>query len=382
MQINEKKMAVLKQLNEGVDLALFDEICNSIKTKLGEFVQNGFSDSMLILGPAGCGKTYTVNRAIRETELNDVTIINIDCKIYDNDTIAFKEFLRQAGSLNEPTLQDSMRKLGSVILIFDHFDLFKMIKKQHFLYQVFDSMHHNSISLLAILLVSSVSPLSNLEKRVRSRLSPIYFEFPSATSLTIPKKNGNSGTIFDFSPTVNKNSPIIEVMKELQDSNSLLFKKAQKIYQIFPNLHMIFNFLKKLVLVSPNHHIDLSKADDICQELLNFSSINSIIDSCSQLELTMLLIAQYIVNINNYNEFSFDELFNQFKQQLVSSMYVKKVTEEQAKATCNCLISKKLFLPLDNNQNKFLFALFSSNLKPFIKKVPTEVSQWANSKLT
>lgn len=374
-------MAVLKQLDEGVDLAFFDESCNSIKTKLEGFSKNGFSDSMLILGPTGCGKTYTVNRAIRETELNDVTIINIDCQIYDNDTIASKEFLRQAGSLNAPTLHDSMRKLGSVILIFDHFDSFKMIKKQHFLYQVFDSIHQGSISLLAILIVSSVTPLSNLEKRVRSRLSPIYLEFPSSTSLTIFKKNGKTGSLFDFSQTVNKNSLIIEAMNELQDTNSILFKKAQQIYQVFPNLRMIFNFLKKLVLISPNHHIDLSKAEDIFQELFSFSSIYSIIDSCSQLELTILLIAQYIVNMNNYNCFSFDELFNQFKQQLVSSMYVKKITEDQAKVACNCLISKKLLLPLDNNQNKFLLAVFSSNLKPFIKRVPTEVSQWANSKL-
>lgn len=380
MQINEKKMDVINHLDEGIDLAFFDEKCELIKSKLKEFDNNGFSSTMFILGAPGFGKTYTVRRAIREAKLNDVTVVNIDCRIYDNDRTVSKEFLRQIESQKAQTLLDAIRQRGSIILIFDHFDSMKIVKRQFFLYQIFNSKHENSISLFVILLVSSIEPLSDIEKRVKSRLSPLCIEFPKADSLII-KKNGKSESLFELSKTVNKKSPIMDIMKGLNDTNSLLFKKAQQIYEIFPSLLAVFDFVKKLVVLSPNHHIDESKAEDICKEYLSFTSPARFIDACNQLELTLLLIAQYIMETNNYNGFTFDELFNQFKQQLVSSMFVKKITEGQAKVAWNRLISSKLIVPIDNNQIKATLAVVSNDIELFIKKVPTEINQWTKSKI-
>ncbi|XP_062042465.1 origin recognition complex subunit 4 isoform X2 [Lepus europaeus] len=155
---------------------------------------HGESNSVLIIGPRGSGKTMLINHALKELmEIGEasenILQVHLNGLLQINDKIALKEITRQLnlenavgdkvfGSFAENLsfLLEALKKGDRtsscpVIFILDEFDLFAHHKNQTLLYNLFDISQTAQTPVSVIGLTCRLDILELLEKRVKSRFS-------------------------------------------------------------------------------------------------------------------------------------------------------------------------------------------------------------------
>ncbi|CAG8539971.1 79_t:CDS:2, partial [Ambispora leptoticha] len=197
---NEKSVKKIRQelkdrLSERVIPAKLIGLENEYATLydiLNRTVSTGESNSCLILGGAGTGKTTIVRKAIKElTSLHgdNFFCINLSGFTQTNDRLAFQEISRQLSLQSQlegqifHSFADSLiyilnlLKSGNkesskpIIFILDEFDLFTQHNKQALLYNLFDVSQDNQAPVAIIGMTRRLDALFLLEKRVKSRFS-------------------------------------------------------------------------------------------------------------------------------------------------------------------------------------------------------------------
>ncbi|KAG0292349.1 origin recognition complex subunit 4, partial [Linnemannia gamsii] len=182
-------------------------------------IETGESNSCLILGPRGTGKTMLVRQALQELEKQfrisnqdeyddhddmelddkrkDFMVIHLNGLVQTDDRMALKEIMRQLSREGESELGESntsfsdslpslltFLKAGTraqypIIFILDEFDLFAQHTKQSLLYNLFDVAQSAEWPIAVIGVTCRMDALELLEKRVKSRFSHRhYYTFP------------------------------------------------------------------------------------------------------------------------------------------------------------------------------------------------------------
>ncbi|KAG0371545.1 origin recognition complex subunit 4 [Mortierella sp. AD032] len=182
-------------------------------------IETGESNSCLILGPRGTGKTMLVRRALQDLEKQfskpnndeydededmevdderkDFMVIHLNGLVQTDDRMALKEIMRQLSREGESELGESntsfsdslpslltFLKAGTraqypIIFILDEFDLFAQHTKQSLLYNLFDVAQSAEWPIAVIGVTCRMDALELLEKRVKSRFSHRhYYTFP------------------------------------------------------------------------------------------------------------------------------------------------------------------------------------------------------------
>ncbi|MEE6489177.1 hypothetical protein FKM82_015508 [Ascaphus truei] len=157
-------------------------------------VIHGESNSALIIGPRGSGKSMLLNDALEElVEIKqieeNVLRVQLNGLLQINDRIALKEITRQLhlenvvgervfGSFAENLafLLEALKKGDRtsscpVLFILDEFDLFAHHKNQTLLYNLFDISQSAQTPVAVIGLTCRLDVMELLEKRVKSRFS-------------------------------------------------------------------------------------------------------------------------------------------------------------------------------------------------------------------
>ncbi|KAF9136017.1 origin recognition complex subunit 4 [Mortierella sp. 14UC] len=183
-------------------------------------IETGESNSCLILGPRGTGKTMLVRQALQDLETQfrapnndeyndddadmevdderkDFMVIHLNGLVQTDDRMALKEIMRQLSREGESELGESntsfsdslpslltFLKAGTraqypIIFILDEFDLFAQHTKQSLLYNLFDVAQSAEWPIAVIGVTCRMDALELLEKRVKSRFSHRhYYTFP------------------------------------------------------------------------------------------------------------------------------------------------------------------------------------------------------------
>ncbi|KAF9545589.1 origin recognition complex subunit 4 [Mortierella hygrophila] len=183
-------------------------------------IETGESNSCLILGPRGTGKTMLVRQALKDLERQfgtsyqdeygeyeddmdvddvrkDFMVVHLNGLVQTDDRMALKEIMRQLSREGESELGNSntsfsdslpslltFLKAGTkaqypIIFILDEFDLFAQHTKQSLLYNLFDVAQSAEWPIAVIGLTCRMDALELLEKRVKSRFSHRhYYTFP------------------------------------------------------------------------------------------------------------------------------------------------------------------------------------------------------------
>ncbi|XP_057599947.1 origin recognition complex subunit 4 isoform X3 [Hippopotamus amphibius kiboko] len=253
---------------------------------------HGESNSVLIIGPRGSGKTMLINHALKELmEVEEVSEnvlqVHLNGLLQINDKIALKEITRQLnlenvvgdkvfGSFAENLsfLLEALKKGDRtsscpVIFILDEFDLFAHHKNQTLLYNLFDISQSAQTPVAVIGLTCRLDILELLEKRVKSRFShrQIHlmnsFGFPQY--LKIFKEQLSLPAVFPDKIFAEKWNENIQSLSEDRSVQEVL----QKHFNVSKNLRSLHMLLMlALNRVTPAHPFmtaaDLMEANQLC----------------------------------------------------------------------------------------------------------------------
>ncbi|CAO2830144.1 unnamed protein product [Amaranthus hypochondriacus] len=178
-------------------LSFFSLLCPSsdsnhskLKFLISSSVTEAVNNSVLLLGPRGCGKNAVLELVLKEllADYPDlISVIRLNGLLHSDDGCALKEIARQLcvehqlsftkmASFDDNTqfLIDMLRECGlahkTIVFVLDEFDLFAQ-GKQRLLYSLLDAMQSVTSQAVVIGISCRLDADQLLEKRVRSRLS-------------------------------------------------------------------------------------------------------------------------------------------------------------------------------------------------------------------
>ncbi|XP_074858202.1 origin recognition complex subunit 4 isoform X2 [Carettochelys insculpta] len=368
----------------------------------------GESNSALIIGPRGSGKTMLLNRVLKEImEIKQVREnllqVHLNGLLQTNDKIALKEIARQLqmenvvgdkvfGSFSENLvfLLEALKKGDRnsscpVLFILDEFDLFVHHKNQTLLYNLFDISQSAQTPVTVIGLTCRQDILELLEKRVKSRFShrQIYLinSFDFKQYLKIFKEQLCLPAEFldkSFTQKWNKNVQSLSEDKTVQDVLQNHFHCSKDLR----SLHMLLMLALSNVMVSHPFMTgsDLLEASKMCR----MDSKANIVHGLSVLEVCLIIAMKHLNEVYEGEPFNFQMVYNEFQkfiQRRAHSMY--NFEKPVVMTAFEHLIQLELIKPVDGpsvraqreyqlmklllDSNQIMEALqFLLNLKSFI----------------
>ncbi|KAK6439307.1 origin recognition complex subunit 4 [Oleoguttula sp. CCFEE 5521] len=173
-----------------------------VNTVISQTILSGESNSMLLIGARGSGKTTIVNQMLEEHTAqhgNDFHVVRLNGFSHTDDKIALREIWRQLGRemeiegeegaarnyadtlttllalLSTPAelgqSQEDGQVTKSVIFILDEFEIFASHPRQTLLYNLFDIAQSRKAPIAVLGLTTRIEVAETLEKRVKSRFS-------------------------------------------------------------------------------------------------------------------------------------------------------------------------------------------------------------------
>ncbi|QDS69759.1 hypothetical protein FKW77_010181 [Venturia effusa] len=211
------KSIVLSKLSQRrpVLLTNLDTEFAKVHQLLEATVTSGESNSMLLIGARGSGKTALINKALLDlsrSQKQHFHIVRLNGFIQTDDKLALREIWRQLGREMEiedeegttsKSYADTLAMLlallshpdeisgdrgdqtaKSVLFIMDEFDLFATHPRQTLLYNLLDIAQSRKAPIAVLGLTTRIDVTEALEKRVKSRFSHRYVHLNLARNLS------------------------------------------------------------------------------------------------------------------------------------------------------------------------------------------------------
>lgn len=207
------KNIVLEKLTQKrpIPLVGLDDEYAKVHQLVEQTVVAGESNSMLIIGARGSGKSALVRKVLREVSRDSggsFHVVRLNGFIQTDDKLALREIWRQLGRemdveedglgknyadtlttllalLSHPSeisSGESDRVAKAVVFVMDEFDLFAARPRQTLLYNLFDIAQSRKAPIAVLGLTTRMGVVESLEKRVKSRFSHRYVHLPLAKS--------------------------------------------------------------------------------------------------------------------------------------------------------------------------------------------------------
>ncbi|XP_012684742.2 origin recognition complex subunit 4 [Clupea harengus] len=299
---------------------------------------HGESNSVLIVGPRGSGKTmllsYVLKELLQEKDVkSNIMLVHLNGLLQTDDRIALKEITRQLnlenvvgdkvfGSFAENLafLLEALKKgdrhsSRPVIFVLDEFDLFAHHKNQTLLYNLLDVSQSAQAPIAVVGLTCRLDVLELLEKRVKSRFSHRQIHLLSSmgfsqyletvlSQLSLPADFPDT----KFSDEWNANVKKLCEDKSVEDVLRKHFNSSKD----FRSLHLLLLLVLGRVTVSN----PVIKPADLL-EVGRLSSVDSkanILHGVSVLELCLIIAMKHLNDIYEGEPFNFQMVHNEFKK--------------------------------------------------------------------
>ncbi|XP_008945440.1 PREDICTED: origin recognition complex subunit 4 [Merops nubicus] len=380
-------------------------------------IVQGESNSALIIGPRGSGKTVLLNQVLNELKVKkevkeNLLEVHLNGLLQTNDKVALKEITRQLqlenvvgdkvfGSFAENLafLLEALRKGDRtsscpILFVLDEFDLFVHHKNQTLLYNLFDISQSAQTPVTVIGLTCRQDILELLEKRVKSRFShrQIYLmnSYDFKQYMKIFKEQLSLHAKFPdeaFAQKWNNNVQHLAEDKTVQDTLKNLFDYTKDLRSL--------NLLLMLAVSHVTAQHPLPTARDL-QEASRHHRTDSkanMVHGLSVLEICLIIAMKHLNDVYEGEPFNFQMVYNEFQkfiqrkahcmhnfekpvvmkafEHLLQLELVKPLERPSARTQPEYLLMKLL---LDNNQIMDALQVYPS--------CPTEVKQWAASSLS
>lgn len=308
---------------------------------------SGESNSVLVIGPRGSGKSKLINHVIAELLLDDhirenLLQVHLNGLLQTDDRIALTEITRQLklentlgdkvfGSFSE-TLQFLLEALKSgdqsskpILFLLDEFDLFAHHKNQTLLYNLFDVAQSAQAPICVVGITCRLDVIELLEKRVKSRFSHRQIHL------------FNSQTFEDFI-VIFKKLLCLDVNfpdQKFADSWNLQVEQLARDPTITDILRQQFEFTKDVralqqLLMYPVCQLSemspsLSVSDFVeSRKLITMDSKSAMLHGVSILELCLIIAMKHLTEIYEGEPFNFEMVYSEYSKfaQRKSSMQV------------------------------------------------------------
>lgn len=377
-------------------------------------VDKGESNSLLVLGPRGVGKSALVKEVLhqarkKESWKENVVLVQLSGHVQTDDRVALRDIAKQLnlenvvgdrvfGSFSEHLsfLLASLKTGDSstskpIVFILDKFDSFCSHKNQTLLYNLFDVAQSRAVPICVLGISSQIDVTELLEKRVKSRFSHrhLYMWPPqdSASHLATARNLFTLGT--------HTSSDWDSNIQQL-----LAIPAAQQLLESFYNVNKSLAALKKLLYLavilmvkSGDDRLEvvhLKSAKDSCLDVeSNNSETNQILD-LPILELCLLIAIKHLAQIYDNEPFNFEMVYHEFVK--FKRRKMQSLPDERSVVTKSWenLLSLELVHPKGakgHNQDQFSLHRIGLAVDPdvLVKAVekhsscPTEVVQWLAS---
>ncbi|NXC00254.1 ORC4 protein, partial [Orthonyx spaldingii] len=388
---------------------------------------HGESNSALIIGPRGSGKTALLNHVLKDLrEMKEVrenlleVHLNGKYNITDpvfwllqtNDKVALKEITRQLqlenvvgdkvfGSFAENLafLLEALRKGNRtsscpVLFVLDEFDLFVHHKNQTLLYNLFDISQSAQTPVTVIGLTCRQDILELLEKRVKSRFShrQIYLmnSFDFKQYINIFKEQLSLPAEFpdeSFAQKWNNNVQHLSEDKTVQDVLQNLFHHTKDLR----SLHLLLTLA--LSAVTAQHPLPTAADLQEAGRHRGADSKANIVHGLSVLEICLIIAMKHLNEVYDGEPFNFQMVYNEFQkfiQRKAHSMYnfEKPVVMKAFEHLLQLELVRPLERPSARAQREFLLLRLLLEPRQIMEALqlypncPTDVRQWAASSLS
>ncbi|XP_040026326.2 origin recognition complex subunit 4 [Gasterosteus aculeatus] len=375
---------------------------------------HGESNSVLIVGPRGAGKTMLLKCVLRdlqeekEAEKN-LLQVHLNGLLQTDDRIALKEITRQLhlenvvgdkvfGSFAENLtfLLEALKKgdrssSRPVLFVLDEFDLFAAHKNQTLLYNLLDVSQSAQAPIAVVGMTCRLDVLELLEKRVKSRFShrqihllsnPTFAEYLGRirTRLGLPDHFPDSRFAADWNASVEtlcEDKSVEEVLRRHFHSS-----------KDFRSLHMLLMLCLSRVSVAKPW---IRPADLLEASRLSFADGEAnMLHGLSILELCLIIAMKHLNDVYEGEPFNLQMVHNEFKkflQRKSNSMY--NFDQPVILKAFEHLQQLEMIRPVDSSSAKtqrefqlMRLMLDHSQIMEALQKYPqcpTEVKQWAMS---
>ncbi|GJQ78431.1 putative component of the origin recognition complex (ORC) that binds origins of replication [Trypoxylus dichotomus] len=349
-------------------------------------IESGESNSLLLIGQRGSGKTTLINNILNKLNKNvdinqNAFIVKLHGLVHTDDRLALKEITSQMnlenavdgkvfGSFAEnlafllACLRMGQREISKgVIVILEEFDLFCTHHNQTLLYNLFDISQSAQTPLCVVGITCRLDVIELLEKRVKSRFSHRQvFLFPEDSSdlgdsdLDVYLDNIEYYLSFtnDFKcdlPTNYKrkwNNTILTLT-----SDKKLKTLLQRLMDIDSNERILKNILMVVVstLNDENKTIKVENFEQEINKLEENESLNILLD-LSVLEMCLLIAIKHHCDIYDNEIMNFEMIFTRFTKFVNTNSNIQTVQRPVLMKAFEHLQNMELILPISQDGAK------------------------------
>ncbi|XP_072235618.1 origin recognition complex subunit 4 [Leuresthes tenuis] len=375
---------------------------------------HGESNSVLIVGPRGAGKTALLRCVLRELleekdAQKNLLQVHLNGLLQTDDRIALKEITRQLqlenvvgdkvfGSFAENLafLLESLKKgdrssSRPVLFVLDEFDLFAHHKNQTLLYNLLDVSQSAQAPIAVVGITCRLDVLELLEKRVKSRFSHRQIHLLSSLTfaqylervrvqLSLPEDFPD----LKFAEEWNAGIKTLCEDKSVEEVLQRHFNSSKD----FRSLHLLLTLcLSRISIAKPA----IRPADLLDTSRLCFADAKAnMLHGLSILELCLIIAMKHLNDVYEGEPFNLQMVHNEFKkflQRKSNSMY--NFEQPVVMKAFEHLQQLELIRPVDSSSAKIQreyqlmrLTLDHSQIMEALQKYPqcpTDVKQWAMS---
>ncbi|XP_017784040.1 PREDICTED: origin recognition complex subunit 4 [Nicrophorus vespilloides] len=382
-------------------------------------IEDGESNSALLIGPRGSGKTTLVNDALEElcsdkNFASKAVLVHLHGLIHTDDRLALIAATKQMnldnavdgkvfGSFAEnlafllACLRTGNKKTSkSVLFIIEDFDLFCSHHNQTLLYNLFDISQSAQAPICVLGITCRLDVIELLEKRVKSRFSHRqYFLYAGGENAEVDGLNLRMEKIRNLLTINNNKSNIVNnwnksVSKLCSDKKFRTLN--QRLMDIDLNERTLKNVLLTLVSKLKEKSLEL-KIEDFETELNEFEADEVIeqLHDLSVLELCLLISMKHHIQIYDNQPMNFEMVYTRFVKFANASSHIQNVQRPVVMKAFEHIKHMELIQNITGGSGRlqkeyqmFKLLVTSDQIMESVKGwqgLPTEVSQWAISSL-
>ncbi|XP_038079372.1 origin recognition complex subunit 4-like isoform X1 [Patiria miniata] len=375
----------------------------------------GESNSAIVTGPHGSGKTMLVSSVLREIESNpkvskNLLIIRLNGLLQTDDKIAIQEITRQLqldnvvgdkvfGSFAEnlafllEALKRGSDTAQSVLFILEEFDLFAHHKNQTLLYNLFDICQSAQTPIAVIGVTRRLDVVELLEKRVKSRFShrhihvfnslafPAYKEVCKRV-LTLPAEVGDAKFVKRWNQDI-----------EALCSNATVHDVLKKTYQLDKSICRLQSLLLLPICKVTEDHPAIEAVDLVeSSKHLGADSKAAMLHGISVLQLALVIAMKHLTDLYEGDPFNFEMLYNEYLKFVQRKAHVVQSFEKPVVLKAfEHLVSLEIVKPVDGHGSRtqkeyraMSLLVTSAQLMDVLNTYPgcpSELKHWASNPL-